>query len=303
MSLQLAEDIELERHDLHRQWGQRLERAAHAAERARRQYDAVEPENRLVVRTLEARWEETLREKADLQAEYDRVCAREPAQLTAAEIAAIRRLAGDVPALWQAPTTTSEDRKAIARLMLERVVVTLEGTSEWLTVDCHWAGGGQTQTRAIRPVGTLVQLSTYPALISRVAALNAEGRTAVAIAAILNAEGWRPAKRRADFTPQMVSTLLSRSGLVSRSRRGLCVAADAQPDEWPLRDLAAELAMPEPTLYVWLRRGLVAGRKVAVGRQSVWLLTADADDLQRLRAPRRQCHTGRRAAERPLQTS
>ena len=56
-SLQLAEDVELERTALQRQWRQRLERARYEAERARRQFDAVEPENRLVARTLERQWE------------------------------------------------------------------------------------------------------------------------------------------------------------------------------------------------------------------------------------------------------
>ena len=59
-SLQLAEDVELERTALQRQWRQRLERARYEAERARRQFDAVEPENRLVARTLERQWEQAL---------------------------------------------------------------------------------------------------------------------------------------------------------------------------------------------------------------------------------------------------
>jgi hypothetical protein len=58
-SLQLAEDLELERADQHRQWRLRLERAHYEADRARRMYAAVEPENRLVARTLERQWEET----------------------------------------------------------------------------------------------------------------------------------------------------------------------------------------------------------------------------------------------------
>jgi hypothetical protein len=47
VSLQIAEDLALERNELHRQWRQRLERARYEIDRARRQYDAVEPENRL----------------------------------------------------------------------------------------------------------------------------------------------------------------------------------------------------------------------------------------------------------------
>src|SRR3954462_3102203 len=71
VTLQLLEDLELERAALHRQWQQRLERARYEAERAHRQYDAVEPENRLVARTLEQRSGEALSMELRLKADYD----------------------------------------------------------------------------------------------------------------------------------------------------------------------------------------------------------------------------------------
>src|SRR3954463_4712848 len=141
VSWQIAEDLELERNDLRRQWRQRLERARYEIDRARRQYDAVEPENRLVARTLERRWEEALAAEQRLTAEYERFQARQPMPLTARERQEIARLATDVPALWCAPTTTAADRPAIARLMLERVVVPGEANSEKVPVTCHGAGG------------------------------------------------------------------------------------------------------------------------------------------------------------------
>ncbi len=137
VSLQLAEDLELERSALHLQWRQRLERA-------RRQYDAVEPENRLVVRSLEQRWETALAEEIHLKAEHERFLAAQPLPLTADERAAIQQLASDIPALWTAPSTAAADRQAIGRLMLERVVVSVQGESEAVLVECHWAGGMRT---------------------------------------------------------------------------------------------------------------------------------------------------------------
>ena len=112
VSLQIAEDLELERNDLRRQWRQRLERARYEIDRARRQYDAVEPENRLVARTLERRWEEALAAEQRLTAEYERFQARQPMPLTAKERQEIAQLATDVPALWCAPTTTAADHGA-----------------------------------------------------------------------------------------------------------------------------------------------------------------------------------------------
>ena len=60
VSLAVATDLEAERAALERHWQQRLERVRYEVERARRQYNAVEPENRLVARTLERAWEEAL---------------------------------------------------------------------------------------------------------------------------------------------------------------------------------------------------------------------------------------------------
>lgn len=125
------------------------------AERAHRQYDVVEPENRLVARTLEQRWEEALSVELRLRADYDRFLADQPRSLTPDEQATIRRLAEDIPALWTAPTTTAADRQVIARLMLERVVIIVAATSEKVAVVCHWAGGVQTYHSLRRPVANL----------------------------------------------------------------------------------------------------------------------------------------------------
>ena len=92
-SLAVAADIEAERAAVDQQWRQRIERADYEAARARRQYDAVDPENRLVARTLERQWEEALAEHARLAAEYERHQRQRPQALSQSEINAIRDLA------------------------------------------------------------------------------------------------------------------------------------------------------------------------------------------------------------------
>jgi hypothetical protein len=159
ISLKVADDLEAERRQLHQHWQQRLERARYEAQRAARQYQLVEPENRLVARTLERQWEQALADEAALQADYQRVQAEQPPGLSGAERAAIRRLASDIPALWHAPTTTRADRQAIIRQLVERVIVTVRGESEKVNVQVHWIGGHGTQTTLTRPVARLEQLS------------------------------------------------------------------------------------------------------------------------------------------------
>ena len=82
VSLEVAADIERQRAQLEAHWKSRLERAKYDADRARRQYDAVEPENRLVVRTLEQAWEEQLRSLQQLEQDYRRFQQDQPRQLS-----------------------------------------------------------------------------------------------------------------------------------------------------------------------------------------------------------------------------
>jgi hypothetical protein len=149
-SIALANDLTAERAALDRHWQQRLERAHYYVERARRQYSAVEPENRLVARTLEQAWEEALAEQTQLEAQYARF-RREQAQAPSpAELASIQNLAQDLPALWNAETTTREERQTIVRLLLERILVEVIDDSEQVRVERQWHGGNRTSHQVTR---------------------------------------------------------------------------------------------------------------------------------------------------------
>ena len=135
----------------------------------------------------------------------------------------------------------------------------------------------------IRPVACFEQLSYIEALRGRVAMLHQQGSDRPTIAATLNAEGWRPAKRRTTFTADMVDSLLPRQGLGSgRPQRGAKV--ERQGHEWTLTELAHTLEMPQPTLYKWLRKGYLQVRQARYVSVPVWLIWADTRELDRLRA-------------------
>jgi len=284
LSMKLAEDLEAERARDRAHWEKRLERAHYESERVRRQYDAVEPENRLVARTLERQWEEALVAEEHLGNDYAQFLAAEPTPLTHDERERIRQLAEDIPALWSASTTTDAERQAIVRQLVERVIVTVVGESERVNTEIHWAGGQRTRTQIARPVARLEQLSYYPELLKRVVCLHQEGLDDVEIAGRLNAEGWRPAKRRDTFNAPMVANLLIRRGLSSGSVRQQCTAnLERGADEWTLKELALELEMPPITLHAWIRKARVQARKVKHAGHGLWLLWADKAEVQRLR--------------------
>ena len=153
LSLAVRQDIERERGRLARHHQQQVERARHEAGLAERQYQAVEPEHRLVARTLEARWEQALRAVRAAEEAYDRVLQEQPPQLTAEESDQVLALASDLPALWEAPGTMAADRQAIVRCLIDHVGVLVRGNTEHVDVTIHWAGGFASQHEIIRPVG------------------------------------------------------------------------------------------------------------------------------------------------------
>lgn len=280
LSLAAAEHIEAERADLVRLWEQRRERAAYEADRARRQYNAVEPEHRLVARTLERQWEEQLAAQERLEEAYRRFRRDQPPALSVAERAAIRQLAADIPALWTAPSTTVAERKEIVRQVIERVVVDAVGTSERVRVTIHWTGGAQTDGIILRPIRHSHDLSQYDAICERVRTLTTAGLPAREIAAELNAAGYRPA-RGGTFGVQAIRTVRQRLGLTGahprpQSRTGLA------PDEWWCGDLARRLAIPKPTLAHWIHCGWVRARQETTGWKR-WIVWADPAEQERLR--------------------
>ncbi len=149
VSLAVAADVEAERAALERNWRQSLERAAYVVQRAHRQYQAVEPENRLVARTLERAWEEALADQARLQADYERRRREQPAAPSLEEIAAIQAVAQDLPALWRAETTTKMTSDHSASAPGSHSDRSIDGT-EQVRVECHWHGGVRTQHWVIR---------------------------------------------------------------------------------------------------------------------------------------------------------
>jgi len=283
LSVTAAAQAGARRAEVDRIWRQRLERADFACDRARRQYQLAEPENRLVARQLEREWEAALAERAHLGEEYERYQRARPARLPPAGLAAIRALAGDIPALWAAPTTTVADRKRLLRAVIESVQVTADGATERVHATVTWAGGHQTHADLRRPVARIDQLSYYPALMQRIRALAGEGLGNTAIAGQLAAEGFRTPRLHERFHDGEIQQLIRRLGL----RPGLdhdhrTDQGSLGPGQWWLAALAREIGMPVATLFGWLKRGWVTGRQDTRAPYR-WIITADPAEVGRLR--------------------
>jgi hypothetical protein len=254
-----------------------LERARHEVARAERQYQLAEPENRLVVRTLETRWEEALKRQRQEQEEYDRFLAKLPATLSDNERQRITALSQDVATLWHAGGTSALDRKQILRCLVERVVLVADRSTEMNEVTIVWQGGMETKHQVARPVGSFEQLKDYRRLTERVRELHSSGHHLAQIAEILNREGFVPPRRRGAFTGAGVADFARRLGLFGELFRDDL----REENEWWIPDLARKLKVISVKIHYWVKQGWINHRRTPSGKHLiVW---ADEDELRRLR--------------------
>jgi DNA invertase Pin-like site-specific DNA recombinase len=277
-SLAAVVNVEQERASLARQWQLKRERAAFEVDRAARQFHACEPENRLVARSLERAWEEALQRQQRLDDEFDRWRRAAPAKLSDDAAETIRGLAADLPRVWSAASTTSVDRRRIARFLLEQVIVVVDKSSERVDVALHWVGGSVQRRTIARPTARYSMQAQYPRLIERLRELCLERRTSNEIADLLNAEGFRPPKRTPQFTGSMIARLTAHLGLARRQRHGS--QTDLEANEYRPMSLARRLGLSRDTVRRWLRAGWLNVRRDADGHHVIW---ADAGELARLR--------------------
>jgi hypothetical protein len=167
-----------------------LREARYEAERARRQYDAVEPEHRLVAETLEGRWNAALERVQALEARLAALTTAAAAHGTP-DVSALRQLAEDFPRVWAAPSTDVRLKKRIVRLLIEEIVATTEdGATPQLVLVIHWKGGKHTRLMIPRNRKGQHRYMTDRAIIEVVREL-AQVQSDAQIARILNRLGYR----------------------------------------------------------------------------------------------------------------
>jgi hypothetical protein len=282
LSLQVADDLKKERQRLDQDWRHRLERCRYEADRAQRQYQAVEPENRLVGRELERHWEQSLQQVEALTRDYARFRQTHPTTLSDEQRDLIRSLSENLPALWQAPTTSASDRQRVVRLLIDRIVVHVHDSSEHVDVALDWSGGFASQHELLRPVGTYRQLADYDRLIERIEKLHRQGLTFGEIAQHLNREGFRPLPPAEKFHKNIVCSLFRKVRKQRPSARETDKQNQLGENEWFILSLATQLQLPKNTLHAWIRRGWVHVARQLPGRFGRKICWANADEIDRL---------------------
>jgi DNA invertase Pin-like site-specific DNA recombinase len=148
----VIELVDEQRAALDRQWRLRLERARYDAKRAERQYDACEPDNRVVARALEKRWNDRLSELERLDSEYQDFKRVQRVELSDVDRQRILALAADLPRLWRAKTTDDRDRKMLLRMLIKDISVrSVDVPSPSLRAKILWHSHAVTELDIERP--------------------------------------------------------------------------------------------------------------------------------------------------------
>jgi DNA invertase Pin-like site-specific DNA recombinase len=193
IALQAMEELDASRRESRRQWELQLQQADYEVELARRRYEAVDPGNRLVASELEARWEQALSQREQLQREHAELERRQPPAISEQDRQLVRELSSDLERVWSAQTTSMKDRKTLLRFLVKRVH--LDGVTEpgKIRIDVEWHTGAHSSMVIERPaVGAWAPKTPEPVL-ARIREMVTE-HTYAAIAETLNREGLRSAK-------------------------------------------------------------------------------------------------------------
>jgi DNA invertase Pin-like site-specific DNA recombinase len=211
VAIQVLDQVEQGLKVQHRQRELQLEQARYEARLAQRQYDAVDPANRLVASELERRWNEKLERMAQLERAYAQAEREAEWRLTTDERAAITDLSRDLPAVWSAETTTNQERKQLLRMAIDSIQLDGIRQAGQIEVQIRWRTGTVTSLSVKRVAPGEGSLKTSEAAVARIHDMAGEC-SYEEIAARLNRAGLRSAFGR-HFTTQHVGYVCRRDRL------------------------------------------------------------------------------------------
>jgi DNA invertase Pin-like site-specific DNA recombinase len=231
----------------------RVERARYEAVRAERAFHACEPENRLVARSLETRWEQKLHELAEAEAELAEQNKPRP-EPTREQLEAFAR---ELPKLWAADSTADRDRKRLLRAMIADITLTSQPSGRELQVGIRWRSGASEQHTVQRPK-TRQEVIRTPAEAIELTRRLAADHTNAQIAEQLNAARLR-AGTGGSFKAEHVQWIRWRHKIPYP-------ASYARHGELTVSQLAQRFRISDGTVYAWIETGKLAARRGPANR-------------------------------------
>jgi len=244
-----------------------LEKARYEAQRARRQYDATDPENRLVAGELEKRWNQALQQVAELEARL-KTTEAPPCPVTPQERQRLLHLGQDLRALWHHEATPVTLKKRILRTVLKEIVVDLTPEPAQIKMKLHWAGGSHTDLIIAKNRPGKHRHTVDSEVIDLIREL-AKVCSDISIAAILNRLGCRTGAGNS-WTEPRVRAL--------RSYYEIPACDPQEPRTWlTLTQAAEELQVNPGSIRKMIRRGILPGKQVVP--HAPWVIPQEALQL------------------------
>jgi hypothetical protein len=254
LGLEVMQQFERQTEQMDRQWTLRLERAQYEAQLSERRYKAVDPDNRVVARTLEREWNEKLKAIQELEEERLENRRRQKVELTAQERAQILGLARDLRRVWEADTTTFAERKNLLRMLIQEVTLTpVEQPQRSTKVQVLWQTGATSEFTVPRPTKQTVSATPVEA-ITIIEKMLAQGHSDQEMADELNRLGiwtgkgltWSiPAVRIARYTKSL-------HRLSPKAHRARKQRADGL---YSIHGVAAVYGVSPGIVHYWARKG------------------------------------------------
>jgi DNA invertase Pin-like site-specific DNA recombinase len=259
---------------------QQIQRLRYATQRAERQYQHVDPENRLIAAELERRWEAALAELHEAEAQLAQHEQHVPVWAIPADLLeALRNVGPRMLELWKQGLFSWTQKKALLRSLVDKVVVHRLGDrcADQVRVRVVWRGGATTTAELVLPLASSVRRNRAAEMEAAVVRLAGEGYTDSEIAATLTSQGHRSA-RAATVLPSTVST-------IRRRHRLLLGWGQSHPHRVPgyltIPQLAEQLQVPRHWISDRIHNGAIAATKDAV--RGCYLFPDKPDTLHQFR--------------------
>jgi DNA invertase Pin-like site-specific DNA recombinase len=302
--LAVEREVVVQSEALDRHWKLRIEQARYEAQRAERRYKSVDPENRVVARTLEREWEDRLEQLEQTERQRDEARRQHVVELSEQDRAGIRSLAHDLPKVWRAETTLMSERKAMLGLVVEAIsIAPIDIPKRMTQVRIAWKSGAVSELRIERPEHGRV---TPRAAAERVRALCELNLNDPQVAARLNAEGLRTGANR-PWTPWAVERVRSRESIPSTA---LPVRSTPTPDRdekgrFSVAGAARHFKVSIHVIRGWIQAGRVTAQRESYGTHHdvLWLAINRATERRLTNYLERTANRYPRLIPPPIRTS
>src|SRR2546429_1140958 len=294
VALSALDQVEARARQVDHQWQRQIERAQYEADLARRRYKTVDPDNRLVARSLERDWNEKLTEVEKLEREHSMLPKQAALLLTASQREQIRTLAHDLPAIWHAPTTTFVERKQLLRWLIKDVTLSKRGNI--IDVAIRWQTEALTALSIPRYKMSWEERQTSPHVVERVREWSPT-HTATQIATLLNEEGLRPGLG-GSFTASKVDWIRVAYSipLACPEGPGFCPSGQRGDGRYSALAAAELLNVNVSTIADWCNSGRL--ESVRAGTHGPRWITLTPESIAELRKPVQRHWKRRRSRQR-----